>query len=450
MSQEKKKKVIVIGSGIAGMNVIYGLMKFNDFDITCITREKQYAYSTCGIPYVLEGVVEKFEDIILHRPEFFDEKNVKILTNTTVIDIDYTNKQVKTFSKEGKVDQLEFDFLVIATGRVPFTPEIKGTGLKRIYTLMNYSNGVMLKEAMTQCEKAVIVGAGLIGLEAAVAFAANNIKTTVVELTPSVLPAMLDLDMGIIVEEWLRNKGIEIITGVKVKEFDGTDQVKSVILESDKEIPTDLVLLAVGIRPNVSIIKKTGIDIGKTGGIKVDERLHILKNNRPIENVFALGDCIETKNLITEKPMRSALASTAIMQSKTIVKNIIGKKSEYLGTISPSVTYLGGLEVGSVGLTEYAAKSFGISYKVSTSEGASQSKYIPDWKNLKFKFLARNNKLIGAQIIGEKDVKERINELTIVIREKIPIGSLLKTERCYTPPLTLLNDPMLNALEKLT
>ncbi|MHA1753637.1 MAG: FAD-dependent oxidoreductase, partial [Candidatus Helarchaeota archaeon] len=197
MSQEKKKKVIVIGSGIAGMNVIYGLMKFNDFDITCITREKQYAYSTCGIPYVLEGVVEKFEDIILHRPEFFDEKNVKILTNTTVIDIDYTNKQVKTFSKEGKVDQLEFDFLVIATGRVPFTPEIKGTGLKRIYTLMNYSNGVMLKEAMTQCEKAVIVGAGLIGLEAAVAFAANNIKTTVVELTPSVLPAMLDLDMGI-------------------------------------------------------------------------------------------------------------------------------------------------------------------------------------------------------------------------------------------------------------
>ncbi|MHA1276257.1 MAG: NAD(P)/FAD-dependent oxidoreductase [Candidatus Helarchaeota archaeon] len=449
-SNDSKENVIIIGSGVAGMNVIYNLLKTeNNFDLMCITQEDQYAYSTCGLPYAIEGVTEKYEDIILHKPEFFAENNVKILSDTTVTDLDLQNKQIKTVTSEKKVDYFRYDYLVFATGRTPFIPPIKGIELKNVYTLMTYEDGKKIVESIPHCSRAVVIGAGYIGLEMAMAFLANNIDTTVVELAPSVLPATLDPDMGKLVEKWLVNKGIQIIAGKKVWQLKGNGGVKAAILEDGMELPADIIMLTTGIRPNVELAKRAGIDIGLTGGIKTDENQRVYASGERVENIFALGDCIETMNLITNRPMISALASSAILQSRIVANNILGKKSEYKGTINPSVTYLGGLQVGSVGLTSENAEKAGISYRSATAIGISQSRYIPGWKDITFKILAHKNYIIGAQIISEKDVKERINALTLAIREKITINTILNTERCYTPPLALLSDPMFKALEKL-
>ena len=450
MANGNTKSVIVIGGGVAGLNVVYELMKSKtSFDITCITKEKQTDYSTCGMPYVLEGVVESFDDIILHKPEFFSEKNVKILKSTEVINIDFENQSVDINESDSENDQLKYDYLVIATGRISFIPPIPGVDLEGVHSLMNYEDGERLQSVMDGIKHAVIIGGGLIGLEMAVAFTENKIDTTVVEVTPSILPAMLDIDMGKLVVDWLEKKNIKLLTNKKVTQIKGITSVESVILEDNSELPAELVLLSTGIRPNVELAKKVGLDIGTAGGIVTNNNQQVFRSGRSIDNVFALGDCVETQNLITNQPIISALASTAIMQVRTIISVIQNKPVEMHGTVNPSITNLGGLHVGSVGVTSHTAERAEIPFKNATSMGKSQSRYIPGWSNVYFKFLASGNRIIGAQIIGEKDVKERINALTLAIRENISIETLLHTERCYTPPLALLTDPMFKALKQL-
>jgi NADH oxidase (H2O2-forming) len=168
-----------------------------------------------------------------------------------------------------------------------------------------------------------------------------------------------------------------------------------------------------------------------------------------LENVFALGDCVESRNFITGRRMVSALASTALLQSHVVTDNILGVPSQIIEFINPTVTMLAGLQIGSVGLTSHAADKEGLDYRSATSMGKSHSRYFPGWKELNFKFLAKDDKLIGAQIIGEEDIKERINLLTLIIKEKIEIKQILRTERAYTPPLALLTDPMNKALKNL-
>ena len=449
-SKDETLDIIVIGSGVAGVNIIHRLMKTElQVNITCITQEKNFDYSTCGLPFVLGGIIENPEDIILHKLEFFYEKGVKLLLVTEVTDMYVTKRQITIMNKAGENEQLQYDHLVIATGRVPFKPPIPGIELSGVHTLMNFDQCKELLTAITKANSAVVVGGGAIGLEAALAFNTHKLDTTVIESAPSILPVMLDPDMAKLVEDWLTDKGIKIHTNSKVQQILGVEHVESVILEDGTKLPTQLVLLATGIRPSVTLAKKAGLDIGPVGGILTDDKQNVYQNNRLLGNAFALGDCVETKNLITGQPMISALASTALLQAETIADNIQGKDTELSGTVNPGITYLAGLQVGSVGLTSHEAERNGITFKTATTQGKSQSRYIPGWKNLHFKFLAQKGKLIGAQIIGEIDVKERINALTMAIHENISIKTLLHTERCYTPPLALLTDPMFKALKQL-
>lgn len=450
MNKNKHLNIVIIGGGVAGVNVIYRLMKAErQFNITCITQEKYFDYSTCGIPFVLGGIIENPEDLILHKHEFFSEKGVKLLMETEVTDIDPADHQITILNKAGENEQLQYDRLVIATGRVPFKPPIPGIELQGVHTLMNLEQCKQLLSAISLVDSAVVVGGGAIGLEAALAFNTHKLDTTLIEVAPSVLPMMLDPDMAKLVEEWLTGKGIKIHTNSKVQQIVGADHVEFVILEDGTKLPTKLVLLAAGIRPNVTLAKKAGLDIGLVGGIVTDDKQNVYHKAQSIENVFALGDCVETKSLLTGQQMLSPLASTCIQQARTIVHNILGMPSEFRGSVNPTMISIDDLQVGAVGLTAHAAKRAGLVFKSATSTGKSNSRYIPGWKELHFKFLGKDGKIIGAQIIGETDVKERINALTLAIRENISIKTMLQTERCYTPPLGLLIDPMFKALEKL-
>ena len=191
--------------------------------------------------------------------------------------------------------------------------------------------------------KLTIIGGGIIGLEMAVALKKNNIQSTVVELAPNILPSLLDSDMANLVEGWLTARQIQLITSKKVQQIKGSTTVNGVILDDGNEIPADLVVLSTGIKPNSALAFNSNLELGELGGIKTDNHQNVFRNGKPVKNIFALGDCVESQNLLTQQPMISALASTAIIQAQVIAKNITGTPKEVRGFVNPTVTMLAGL-----------------------------------------------------------------------------------------------------------
>lgn len=439
----QKMKVVIIGGGVGGMSLAMELTRKNTgIDITVIKKENLGSYSPCGMPFVLEGEIERMEDIILNTPDFYIEKDISLKTGCEVTDIDLKNKSVKLDSGEN----INYDKLVIATGRKPFIPPIKGVDLEGVFTLSNYDDGIRVFKAAKNVKQAVIIGAGIIGLETACAFIKHNIKSTVIEMLPSIVPQILDQDMASILQDRLINMGIEIFTSSKVSSIEGKEKVESVVMD-DKKIEADFVLVATGVRPNSDLANKTGLALGNSKGIITDPKLNVEKDGRTLENVYALGDCVEVKNKIINAHQISAMASTAVLQARVVGENICGGNAIIKGYLSPTITLISGLQVGSVGLTSHTAKRSGLDFKISKASGPTRASYFPRRKEIQIKLLAHDDKLIGAQMISEEDVKERVNALTLAILNEMTIDDLLYTERCFTPPLSMLTDPLIRALE---
>jgi NADH oxidase (H2O2-forming) len=438
-----RMKVLIIGGGLGGMSLAMELSRKNkDMDVTVIKKEKLGSYSPCGMPFVLEGEVERMEDIILNTPNFYAQKGINLKMGFEATEIDLENNKVHLNSGE----ILSYDKLVIATGRKTFIPPIDGVDLDGVYKLTDYEDGKILFEAMKNVKKAVVIGGGIIGLETAVAFAKRNIKTTIIEMLPYVLPQILDEDMATIVRKRLNDMGIEVFTSTKVLSIKGERKVESVVTEG-KEFKADLVLIATGVRPNADIAEKVGITIGKTGGVVVNSSLNVQKDGKHLKNVFAFGDCVEVNNKITNLHQVSALGSSAVLQARIIAENICGGDVNIEGFLSPTIMRIGGLQVGSVGLTSHTATQSGLDFIISKSSGPTRSSYCPRKKEIQIKLFMHDDKLIGAQMISEEDVKERVNALTLAIKNEMTIQDLLYTERCFTPPLSMLTDPLIRALE---
>ncbi len=443
--RESKKKVVIIGGGVGGMTLAIELSrKCEIVDITVIKKERHGSYSPCGMPFVLEGKIERMENVILFPSEFYIDKGIEMILETEVKRIDLEDKTIELDDS----NTLNYDELVLATGRKPFLPPIEGKELAGVHTLSDYEDGVRLKNEMKGAKRAVIIGGGIIGLEVATAFSEKNIHTTVIEMLPQILPQILDPDMAKIVEERLKGMGIEVLTSSKVESIKGKGRVKSVIVKN-KELEADLVLIATGVKPNADLAKEAGISIGKVGGIITDYRLNVKKDGEYLDDVFALGDCIEVENLIVRSSQLSGLASSAALQARLIVENICGNDTELKGSLNPTITIIGGLQIGSVGLTSHKASQYGMDFQIGSSSGSTRSGYYPGRKQIHIKLFAHDEKLIGAQMISEEDVKERVNAVTLAIQNGLKVRDLLFTERCYTPPLCLMTDPLIRALENL-
>jgi NADH oxidase (H2O2-forming) len=442
-TDKEKKKIVIVGGGVAGMTLAMDLTrKKGNFHITVIKKEAMGSYSPCGMPFVLEGKVERMEDIILKTTDFYISRGIDLKTECEVTNLDLDKKLVILNSGEN----IEYDFLVIATGRKSFIPPIEGVELDGVYTLSTYDEGNILNEAMMGASKAVIIGAGIIGLETAVAFAHNKIKTTVIEMLPYIMPQILDSDMAGILQKRLKDMGIEIHCATRVSSIKGDKEVNAVITDKG-EFPADLALIAAGVRPNADLAEKAGLEIGDSKGIIVNQSLNVKKGDEFLNNVFALGDSVQINDAVTVKSKISALASTAALQARIIAENISGGGEKIKGYLSPAITIIGNLQVGSVGLTTHMANQVRLEVKIGRATGQTRSSYYPDNKLINIKLLAHDNRLVGAQIISEEDVKERINAITLAIHNKMTVSELLYTERCFTPPLSLLTDPFIRALE---
>ena len=443
------KRVVIIGGGAAGIDVLELLLRAEadteQLALTLLKKEPEGFFSSCGLPFALQGLYD-IQELVLFEPGFYSKRGVDFRTGIEVTSIDLENELVRVDTGE----EIPYDYLVIATGSKPFIPPIDGTNLKGVFTLWGREDGEQLKAAMSaeETSTAVIIGGGMIGLQAAVAFAKSGLKTTIVEMMPWLLPTILDPDMASVVQKWLRND-VTFILGKPVSALSGEQHVESVSVGGEA-IPADIALIAAGMRPNVSIAKEAGIEIGASGGMVVDRSLHVKKGHAYLPNVYALGDCIEVTDTVTNRPRLSQLASTALIQARVVTNNLLGVSSSYESCVSPTVATISGLQVGSVGVTSDTARRYRLKTKAGTAIKYTKARFFPSRKLIiaKLLFEEETEKLIGAQLVSEETVAERINELTLAIKAGRTATTICMRERCFEPSLTMVEDVIVDAALK--
>jgi NADH oxidase (H2O2-forming) len=440
------KKVVIIGGGAAGIDVLELLLRGNkrieETEISLFKKEDEGFFSMCGLPFALQGMYS-VDTLNVFGPEFYLNKGIDFRTLTEVRSINLEGRYIRLDSGE----DVPYDYLVIATGARPFIPPVEGKNLEGVYTLGSSRDGELLEAAMASKESrnALIIGGGWIGLQTAVALSSRGIRTTVVERFPYLLPALLDPDMASIIKKNLEHD-ITFLLGASVDAIKGRQHVESAEVGGE-EFPADIVLISAGMRPNVDISRSAGIEIGESGGIVTDPSLRAKKGDCYLDNVYALGDCVEVVDAITNRPRLSQLASTALIQARVVANNILGVGSTYNPCLSPAVANISGLQVGSVGVTMAAARRYGIHIRVGRAVKHTSARYFPERKMIiaKLIFEAFAHKLIGAQIVSEDNVAERINELTLAIKSGITARDIWMRERCFDPSLTMVEDVIVDA-----
>jgi NADH oxidase (H2O2-forming) len=447
------RRIVIIGAHAAGVDAAAAARKTDrTAEIILLTTENRAGYSRCGIPFVLGGHIPRFNDLIVYPPGFYRMMKLDLRFETTATSIDTEAKTVEVQDKAGKKEKLEYDSLIIATGASPFIPPIKGREKQGVYVVRTLEDGEKIEKAMKTAKSAVVIGAGLIGLETAVAFVERGLKTTVVELLPYVLPVMLDKDMADMVQKRLEEKGLNIIVGRGVDEILGGDKVSGVSVAGEK-IPADIVVVATGIRTNTELAKNAGIVLGETRAIKVNMRMETFKmvNNRvrPLKDVYAIGDCAESVNLITHRPVLSQLGTTAVRHAKVAGINAAGGYAIFHGCLGSAITRMFDFEVGATGLTEFMAGRAGIKTVVGGMTSKTRADYFPGALPIRVKLVVEKEtqRLIGGQIIGGEEVTQRINALSFAIQKQMSVRELVKADTCYAPPVNETWEPMVLAAE---
>ena len=439
------RRIVIIGAHAAGVDAASAARRTDrTAEITLMTKQKQPGYSPCGIPFVLGRHIPSFDKLIVFPPSFFRMMKLNLMLETTATNIDTKDKTVEIQDKTGKQETLRYDSLILATGAFPFVPPIKGREKKGILVLRTIEDGKKIDQAIANGAKApVVMGAGLIGLETAVALQERGLRTIVVELLPQILPAMLDADMAKIVQEMLEQKGIKIMISKGVEEFLGMDRVTGIIAGGE-QINSDLIVAAFGVRADTQLAKEAGIAMGETRSIKSNMRMET-----SVKDVYAAGDCVESVSVITRRPTICQLGTAAVRQAKVAGINAAGGYAVFSGVLGSAVTKFFDTEVGVTGLTEFFAKRAGIETVVGAISSKTRPEYYPGGLPIKIKLVVEkeSQRLIGAQMIGGEEVTQRVNALSFAMQKHMTVRELAKADTAYAPPLNETWEPMVLAAE---
>ena len=439
------RRIIVVGANASGVEAASAARKKDrTAEITLLTLEKNAGYSRCGLPFVIGGVIPAFRDLIVYPPAYFQMLKLNLRTETRVTAVNTKEKMVSLVNKDGAAETLQYDSLVIATGADAFMPPIKGREKQGILSLRGLEDGERIDAAIKAGAKsAIIMGAGLIGLETGVALIERGLKVTIVEMLPQILPQMLDADMAKMVQEHLEAKGMFILTGKTVEEFLGDEKVAA-ILAGGERIEADLFISAFGVRANTKLAVDAGLPLGETRAIKTNARMET-----DVKDVYAVGDCAESPNMITHKPMCAQLGTIAVRQGKVAGANAAGDYALFTGILASAVTRLFEVEAGVTGLTENAAARNRIEVITGAISSKTKADYYPTAKPIKVKLVVEkeSQRIIGAQIIGGEEVTQRINALSFAIQKQMTVRELAKADTAYAPPLCETWEPMVLAAE---
>ena len=439
------KRIVIIGANAAGVEAASAARKKDrTAEITLLTQEKTAGYSRCGLPFVIGGQIPNFKDLIVYPSAYFQMLKLVLKNETKVTAINTKEKIITAIDKSGNTVTQQYDSLIIATGADAFMPPIRGREKQGILSLRNLEDGDRILQAVQNGAKsAVIMGAGLIGLETGVALIERGLKVTIVEMLPQILPQMLDADIAKQVQEHLVERGMSILTGKTVEEFLGDDKVTGIIAGGEK-IEADLFVSAFGVRANTKLAVDAGIPLGESRAIKTNARMET-----EVRDIYAIGDCAEAPNIITHRQTCAQLGTVAVRQGKVAGINSAGEYAQFTGVLGSAVTRLFEIEAGVTGLTEASAARARIDVVTGTISSKTKADYYPNAKPVKVKLIVEkeSQRIIGAQVVGGEEVTQRINAVSFAIQKQMTIRELAKADTAYAPPLNETWEPLVLAAE---
>ena len=431
-------RILVIGAVAAGTSAAAKARRNNDqAEIVIYEKDRDISYSGCGLPYYIGGEVEDIDELTPRDPAFFKLKyNVDVLTGHEVLKIDTNLKELTVKQlNSNKIFKDKYDKLIIATGAVPFVPNVKGIDNNNLFFLRNVQDARNIKHYIdeTKPHHAVIAGTGFIGFEMLENLMADGINVTIIEKQNKITPN-LDEDMAKFLEVALIEKQINIIKNTSIIGID-TDKV---VLEDGQEIKSDMLIMATGVRPHVTLAKEAGVELGVTGAIEVN---HKMQTN--IEDVYACGDCIETFSIITNKPVYRPLGSTANKTGRIAGDVVTGGSLEYRGSLGTGIFKLFDMTIASTGLGEKEALDMGYDIVISHNIKPDKPAYF-NGKEMVIKAIAdkKTQRILGVQIVGSEGVDKRIDVFATLITYKAKVDELFHLDLAYAPPFSTTKDPI--------
>ncbi len=431
-------KTIIIGGVAGGASAAARLRRLDETaEIIILERGEFVSFANCGLPYYIGGAITNRENLTLQTPESFKARfriDVRVFNEAIKINPEAKTVTVKNLTT-GETYEESYDTLILSPGAEPIKPNIEGADSDIVFTLRNIPDTMKIKNYIDSAKpkSVVVIGGGYIGVEMAENLSNAGLDVSIVELADHLI-ASLDFDMAADVHRYIKKKGIRLYLQNGVTAI----RDRTVILQKG-EIPADMVILSVGVRPETSLAKACGIQVNARGSIIVNSSM---KTNLP--NIYAVGDAVEVKDFITGNPTFIPLAGPANKQGRIAADNIAGYDSVYTGTQGSAVLKLFDMTVATTGLSEKSAKAAGIDYDKTYTYSGSHASYYPGASNMSVKVLWDKTtlKLIGAQIIGFDGVDKRMDVLATAIRFGAKVTDLTNLELCYAPPFGSAKDPV--------
>lgn len=436
-------KVVIVGGVAGGASAAARLRRIDEnCEIILFEKGEHISFANCGLPYYIGEVIKEKEKLLVQTPEAMKKRfNIDVRVKSEVIGIDTNKKQIKVIDEKNNKEYLEsYDKLILSPGAAPIKPNIQGIAAPNVFTLRNIPDTYAIKDYVDnkKPQNAVVIGGGFIGIEIAENLRERGVSVSLVELADQVM-GPIDYEMAAIVQNHMECKGVKLFLGDGLKAIHHVPDYSEVELNSGKRIKADMVVLGIGVRPEVALAKGANLELGERGGIKVDKNL---RTSNP--DIYAVGDAIEVIDYINGKPTLIPLAGPANKQGRIAANNICGANEEYEGTQGTSVLKVFDLTVASTGNNEKLLKRFNIPYMKSYTHSASHASYYPDSTiiSIKLLFSPEDGKVLGAQAVGFDGVEKRIDVIATAIRAGMTVHDLEKLELSYAPPYSSAKDPV--------
>jgi len=435
-------KIVIIGGVAGGATAAARLRRLDEFaEILMFERGEYISFANCGLPYYVGGSIDDREELLLQTPESFYERfNVDVRVLCEVKSIDRAAKTVSVEDKRTGNSYVEsYDKLILSPGAAPFRPPVEGLDSKHVFTLRDIADIDRIKEFVikNRPERAAVVGGGFIGIEMAENLMEAGIETSIIELADQVI-APLDIDMACDVHNHLRKKGVSLYLNNGLRRI--MENNGSLVVElTNGRLEADVVILAIGVKPESRLAKDAGLDTNPQGGILTDK---FMRTSDP--DIYAVGDAVEVTDFVTGQPAMVPLAGPANKQARIAADNICGIFSEYKGTQGSAIIKVFDMTVASTGINEKTAKRLGLSYDKVFLWSPSHAGYYPGSNSMSVKviFEKDSGKILGAQLVGYDGVDKRCDVLAVAIRAGMTAYDLARLDLCYAPPYSSAKDPV--------
>lgn len=433
-------RIVIIGGVAGGMSAATRLRRLNETAGVIVLEKGPYvSFANCGLPYYVAGEIDERTDLLVQTPETLQARfDLDVRPNSEAISIDSNNKEV-VVQTDQETYTLGYDKLILSPGAKPFIPPAKGLEeAENIFTLRSVPDVDAIANFINilNSKKAVVIGAGFIGLEMAESLAQRGMEVTIVEKAPHVLPPF-DEEMAAYIRKELVANGVKLYTGLAAESFE--EKGKIVVLENGERLESDITLMSVGVKPETTVALTAGVETGLRGGIVVDDQYETSQ-----KDIYAVGDAIVVKQQINGEDTMIALASPANRQGRQVADVISGLKRKNKGSIGTAIVRVFKMAAASTGLNERQLQQADEAYEVIHIQGKSHAGYYPNAKTivLKLLFHPTTGKIYGAQAIGEDGVDKRIDIIATAIKAGMTVQELPELEFTYAPPFGSAKDPV--------